>query len=250
MRIAILQRDPVMRQSIERVLTSAGHTCTAFDDGLSMSRMLARSTVDLLVLDWQGLRLSGGEVLRAARAVGGDRLPVMFASADMAEDHVVRAFVAGADDYVGLPLRAAEFRERVAALLRRAYPDRFSAASFDVGPYHFDTRRQLVMLRGQPVQLSGTQYRLASLFFSNIGRVLSRDHIFAMVWGREFREFTRTIDSHVSRLRLLLEIEPQNEFRLQPVYKSGYRLLHLRRGESVDADAEADVDADTEKQAA
>lgn len=246
MRIAILQRDLVMRQSIEKVLTSAGHSCSTYDDGLSMSRALARSTVDLLVLDWQGLRLSGAEVLRAARAVGGDRLPVMFASADTAEENIVRAFVAGADDYVALPLRAAEFRERVAALLRRAYPDRFSSASFDVGPYHFDTHRQLVMLRGQPVQLSGTQYRLASLFFSNIGRVLSRDHIFAMVWGREFREFTRTIDSHVSRLRLLLEIEPQNEFRLQPVYKSGYRLLHLRQGEA--AVLHAQIDA--EKQAA
>lgn len=82
------------------------------------------------------------------------------------------------------------------------------------------------------MQLSGTQYRLASLFFSNIGRVLSRDHIFAMVWGREFREVTRTIDSHVSRLRVLLQIEPQNDFRLQPVYKSGYRLLHLRANET------------------
>ncbi|MFM0626729.1 response regulator transcription factor [Paraburkholderia xenovorans] len=242
MRIAILQRDLVMRQSIEKVLTATGHSCTTFDDGLSMSRTLARSTVDLLVLDWHGLRLSGAEVLRAARAVGGDRLPVMFASADTAEENIVRAFVAGADDYVALPLRAAEFRERVAALLRRAYPDRFSSASFDVGPYHFDTHRQLVMLRGQPVQLSGTQYRLASLFFSNVGRVLSRDHIFAMVWGREFREFTRTIDSHVSRLRLLLEIEPQNEFRLQPVYKSGYRLLHLRQGAAVAIDADIDVE--------
>ena len=48
-----------------------------------------------------------------------------------------------------------------------------------------------------------------------------------MVWGREFRESTRTIDSHVSRLRLALTIEPVNHFRLQPVYKSGYRLLHL-----------------------
>jgi DNA-binding response OmpR family regulator len=66
-----------------------------------------------------------------------------------------------------------------------------------------------------------------------------------MVWGREFREFTRTIDSHVSRLRLLLEIEPQNEFRLQPVYKSGYRLLHLRQDEAV----ERSVD-DAQKQAA
>jgi DNA-binding response OmpR family regulator len=239
MRIAILQRDPVMRQSIEKVLTSASYTCVAYDDGLSMSKTLARSTVDLLVLDWQGTRLSGGEVLRAVRAVGGGRLPVIFASRDTSEENIVRAFASGADDYVALPLRPAEFRERIAALLRRAYPDRLSAASFNVGPYHFDTHRQFVTLRGQPVHLSGTQYRLASLFFSNIGRVMSRDHIFAMVWGREFREFTRTIDSHVLRLRLLLEIEPQNEFRLQPVYKSGYRLLHLRQGDSADAQKQA-----------
>jgi hypothetical protein len=76
------------------------------------------------------------------RAVGGDRLPVLFASAETSEDSVVRAFASGADDYVALPLRPGEFRERVAALLRRAYPDRFSAASFDVGPYHFDTSRR------------------------------------------------------------------------------------------------------------
>jgi DNA-binding response OmpR family regulator len=233
MRIAILQRDPLQRQSIEQIVMQAGHTCVSHDDGLSLSKALARSTVDLLVLDWQGARLSGAEVLKSVRAVGGDQLPVIFASTDMSEESTVRAFANGADDYVTVPVRPAEFRERIAALLRRAYPDRHNSASFDVGPYHFDTRRQLVKLRGEAVQLSGTQYRLASLFFSNIGRVMSRDHIFAMVWGREFREFTRTIDSHVSRLRLLLEIEPQNDFRLQPVYKSGYRLLHLPQSETV-----------------
>jgi two-component system, OmpR family, phosphate regulon response regulator PhoB len=185
------------------------------------------------------LRLSGPDVLKAVRAVGGERMPVIFASADAAEESMVRAFVLGTDDYVTLPVRHAEFRERIAALLRRAYPERYGRESFDVGPYHFDTRRQLVTLRGTPVQLSGTQYRLASLFFSNIGRVLSRDHIFAMVWGREFREVTRTIDSHVSRLRLLLQIEPHNDFRLQPVYKSGYRLLHLRNESDVQQHAEA-----------
>jgi DNA-binding response OmpR family regulator len=178
-------------------------------------------------------------VLKAVRAVGGDRLPVMFASNDGTEESAVRAFCAGADDYVTLPVRPAEFRERVAALLRRAYPERYGAASFDVGPYHFDTTRQIVTLRGEPVQLSGTQYRLASLFFANIGRVLSRDHIFAMVWGREFREFTRTIDSHVSRLRLLLEIDQGNGFRLQPVYKSGYRLLSLHQGDATQEKAAA-----------
>lgn len=230
MRIAILQRDPLQSQTIEKILAQAGHSCVTYDDGLNLSKALAHSTVDLLVLDWNGVRLSGVDVLKSVRAVGGDRVPVMFASRDGSEASVVRAFAAGADDYVLLPVRPAEFRERVAALLRRAYPDRHSVMSFDVGSYHFDTRRQLVTLRGEAVKLSGTQYRLASLFFTNIGRVLSRDHIFAMVWGREFCEFTRTIDSHVSRLRLLLEIEEENGFRLQPVYKSGYRLLSLHEG--------------------
>lgn len=236
MRIAILQRDPVQRQTLEKILLQADHSCVSYDDGLSMSKALARSTVDLLVLDWHGVRLSGADILRAARAVGGDRMPVMFVSSDTSEASAVRALASGADDYVNLPVRPAEFRERVGALLRRAYPERHNTASFDAGPYRFDANRQLVTLRGAPVQLSGTQYRLASLFFANVGRVLSRDHIFAMVWGREFREFTRTIDSHVSRLRLLLEIEPQNGYRLQPVYKSGYRLLSLPQGSSADAD--------------
>ncbi|WP_153101949.1 response regulator transcription factor [Paraburkholderia hayleyella] len=232
MRIAILQNDPYQSALIKQVLVQAGHSCVAFDDGLALSKARARSTVDLLVLDWQGARMSGTEVLKAVRSVGGEWVPVVFVSQDASEDSAVRALSLGADDYVTLPMRPAEFRERINALLRRAYPDLCGASGFEVGPYQFDSTRQQVKLRGEVVPLSGTQYRLASLFFSNIGRVLSRDHIFAMVWGREFRESTRTIDSHVSRLRLMLEIEPQNGFHLQPVYKSGYRLLHLRQGET------------------
>ena len=83
--IAVLQRDPVMRLSIEQVLLKAGHTCMLYDDGLAMSKALARSSVDLLVLDWQGTRLSGTDVLRSVRGVGGDRLPVVFASQDTSD---------------------------------------------------------------------------------------------------------------------------------------------------------------------
>lgn len=156
MRIAILQRDPQQSQSIGQILMQAGHTCATFDDGRSMSKALARSTVDLLVLDWQGMRLSGADVLRSVCAVGGCRMPVVFAWHDRSEAATVRAIAAGADEYVTLPVRPAECRERVAALLRRAYPDRHSVASLDAGPYRFDAHRQLVTLRGVPVQLSGT----------------------------------------------------------------------------------------------
>ncbi|WJF92050.1 response regulator transcription factor [Paraburkholderia bonniea] len=228
MRIAILQNDASQSAAIKKILVNAGHSCVVFDDGLTLSKARARSTVDLLVLDWKGVRMSGIEVLKTVRAVGGDRLPVIFASGDASEESMVQALSLGADDYVTLPvIRPAEFRERVSALLRRSYPERCDAAGFIVGPYQFDAVRQRIRLHGELLPLSGTQYRLASLFFSNLGRILSRDHIFAMVWGREFREATRTIDSHVSRLRLVLEIEPKNGFRLQSVYKSGYRMLRL-----------------------
>ncbi|KXU82650.1 two-component system response regulator [Paraburkholderia monticola] len=231
MRVAILQHDPLMRQSIENVLVRAGHFCKVYADGLAMSRSLARSTMDLLVLDWQDTLPAGTDLLCSVRRLAGERVPIMFVSNDGSEESMVRALAGGADDYLALPLRAAEFRARVAALLRRAYPERFSAATcFEIGPYRFDTVRHAVTLHGEPVPLSPTQYRIAALFFSNLDRVMSRDHIFAAVWGREQREFTRTIDSHVSRLRLLLEIEPHNGFRLQTVYRSGYQLRRLGVG--------------------
>jgi two-component system, OmpR family, phosphate regulon response regulator PhoB len=227
MRIAILQRDATQRGQIERVLAQCGHACMPFNDGIALARALAASTVDMLVLDWQGTRLSGAELLKTVRALNGNQIPVLFASEDASDESVVRAFAVGADDYVSLPVCPTVLRARVNALLRRAFPDRYENVTLDAGPYHFDIRRQAVTLRGKVVELSGTQYRLASLFFANVGRVLSRDHIYAMVWGRELHTLTRTIDSHVSRLRVLLEIEEPNGFRLQPVYKSGYRLLRL-----------------------
>jgi two-component system, OmpR family, phosphate regulon response regulator PhoB len=226
MRVAVLQTDSTHRVLLGELVKRLGHTCLVFGDGLVLSKALSRSTVDMLILDWHSTGLCGLDLLNSVRSSFGERVPVLFVSADGAEHNIVRALTAGADDFLVHPVRAAEFGARVEALLRRAYPAQTST-SMEVGCYRFDSRQQTVTVRGKPVQLSGTQFRLAMLFFSNVGRVLSRDHIFAMVWGREFRETTRTIDSHVSRLRLALEIEPVNQFRLQPVYKSGYRLLHL-----------------------
>lgn len=219
MRVAILQTDPSYRNLISDVVKRLGYTCVTFGDGLSLSKALSRSTVDLLILDWNSSGLCGLDLLKSVRSSFGERVPVLFATPDGAEHNIVCALTAGADDYVVYPIRPGEFGARVEALLRRAYPAN-TQACLEVGPYRFDSRQQTVTVRGKPVSLSGTQFRLAQLFFSNIGRVLSRDHIFAMVWGREFRETTRTIDSHVSRLRLALEIEPVNHFRLQPVTRA------------------------------
>ncbi|CAG4887705.1 response regulator [Paraburkholderia saeva] len=161
MRIAILQRDPVHCKIIEKIITDAGHTCLTYQDGMTLSKALARSSVDMLVLDWHGSRLSGADILKSVRSVGGDQMPVMFASADGSEESMVRALSFGADDYMKLPVRPFEFRARVRALLRRAYPERHGAARFDCGPYHFDT------VRGQQSLTQQGLFNTCSKFVQN-----------------------------------------------------------------------------------
>ncbi|MDE1139539.1 MAG: response regulator [Paraburkholderia tropica] len=168
MRIAILQRDPVQRAQIERVLGQCGHACMPFSDGISLAKALAASTVDMLVLDWQGTRLSGAELLKTVRAINGNQIPVLFASEDTSDDSVLRAFSVGADDYVSLPVCPSVFRARVNALLRRAFPDRFDNVTLDAGAYRFDMRRRPESLdwRGAfNICLTGVQYSTCSTDF-------------------------------------------------------------------------------------
>jgi DNA-binding response OmpR family regulator len=122
MRVAVLQTDPQHRYIIGEIVERLGHTCLPFGDGLAMSKALSRSTVDMLILDWNTGALSGLDILKSLRSVGGERLPVLFASADISEGNAVRALSAGADDYVRHPVSGAELSARVEALLRRAYP--------------------------------------------------------------------------------------------------------------------------------
>jgi DNA-binding response OmpR family regulator len=116
---------------------------------------------------------------------------------------------------------------------------------FDIRPYRFHTGRQVVAVHDREVALSGTQYRLAALFFTNVGRLLPREHIYAAVWGRELPAMTRTIDSHVSRLRAMLEIDTPNGFTLHPVYRTGYQLSRA----DLDIDLEIDLDEPQRAQA-
>jgi two-component system, OmpR family, phosphate regulon response regulator PhoB len=95
------------RYIIGEIVERLGHTSLPFGDGLAMSKALSRSTVDMLILDWNTGALSGLDILKSLRSVGGERLPVLFASADISEGNAVRALSAGADDYVRHPVSAA-----------------------------------------------------------------------------------------------------------------------------------------------
>jgi DNA-binding response OmpR family regulator len=107
MRVAVLQTDPSYRNLISDVVKRLGHTVVTFGDGLLLSKALSRSTVDLLILDWNSSGLCGLDLLKSVRSSFGERVPVMFATPDGAEHNVVCALTAGADDYVVYPIRRA-----------------------------------------------------------------------------------------------------------------------------------------------
>ena len=227
MRIAVLDNDRSQADLICQVLTSAGHTCQTFNSGKEMLGLLRKDSFDMLILDWQVADLGGAEVLRRAKEKMSTATPMMFITSSSAEDDIVAGISAGADDYMIKPLRRGELVARVQALLRRAYPTQNGAEQLQFGPYVFETRPGRLSMGGVVIEVTHKEFYLALLFFRNIGRPLSRAYIHEAVWIRETAVPSRTMDTHVSRVRNKLQLRPENGFRLVPVYSYGYRLEKL-----------------------
>jgi DNA-binding response OmpR family regulator len=227
MRIAVLDNDRSQADLICQVLSSAGHSCQTYDSGKDLLAHLRKDSFDMLILDWQVADLSGSEVLRRAKEKMSTTTPMMFLTNSSAEDDIVAGINAGADDYMIKPLRRGELVARVQALLRRAYPTQNGAEQLQFGPYIFETRPGRLLMDGAVIDVTHKEFYLALLFFRNIGRPLSRAYIHEAVWIRETAVPSRTMDTHVSRVRNKLHLRPENGFRLVPVYSYGYRLEKL-----------------------
>ncbi|SDG92680.1 MULTISPECIES: response regulator transcription factor [unclassified Duganella] len=227
MRIAVLDNDRSQAELICQVLTSAGHICHSFQTAKDVLAQLRKDSYDMLILDWQVVDLGGAEVLRRAREKLPDNAPVLFLTTSSGEDDIVAGLTAGADDYMIKPLRRSEMVARVQALLRRAYPAQNGAESLQFGQYVFETRPGRLLMDGIVLDVTHKEFYLALLFFRNIGRPLSRAYIHEAVWIRETVVPSRTMDTHVSRVRNKLQLKPENGFRLVPVYSYGYRLEKL-----------------------
>jgi DNA-binding response OmpR family regulator len=227
MRIAVLDNDRGQADLVCQVLTGAGHSCQSFDSGKDLLSQLRKDSADMLVMDWQVGDLPATEVLRRAKEKLAANAPTMFLVGSSAEDDIVAGVSAGADDYLVKPLRRGELVARASALLRRAYPSQNGAEQLQFGPYVFETRPGRLLMDGEVIDVTHKEFYLALLFFRNIGRPLSRAYIHESVWVRETAVPSRTMDTHVSRVRNKLQLRPENGFRLVPVYSYGYRLEKL-----------------------
>ena len=225
MKIAYLEDDESQIERVSEVLSDKGHECRIFVDGSQLIRQLKRETFDMLLLDWQVPGVTGHQVLQWARSNLTERVPVIFMTSRSEERDIVSALGAGADDYIIKPIREGEFIARIDALARRARPHAASTpAPIEVGRYRIDAATRTCFLAGVPIELTSREFDLALLMFQYIGRILSREHIGGVVWGQPPDAISRTLDTHMSRVRSKLQLRPENGFRLTPVYGHGYRL--------------------------
>jgi two-component system response regulator RegX3 len=239
MRVAIVEDDPSQAELLTHWLRRGGHQSHHFDRGATVIHALSQNSFDVLVLDWNLRDISGVEVLRRIRGSGQPSLPVLFASARGREEDVVSALRQGADDYMVKPVRYLEFIARLEAIARRGKHRTKQPEVLKLDVYHVDGLSRTVMRGGRPVDLTAKDFDLSVLFLRNVGQLLSRGHICERVWGRSALVPSRTLDTHVSRVRRKLGFIPENGWRLAAKYGYGYRLQQLGAAPSVSSAASA-----------
>jgi DNA-binding response OmpR family regulator len=227
MRIAYLEDDAAQQELVSKILTDHGYECCAFSDGSRLIRRLRRERFDMLLLDWQVPGVTGHQVTVWARAHLNEPIPIIFATYRSLESDIVSALNAGADDYLIKPVRKAELLARVDAVARRVQPfqpQESQAQLIEAGPYRIDPQKRSCSLHNVAIELTPREFDLALLMFQYLGRILSREQIGGVVWGQPPSGISRTIDTHMSKVRAKLQLRPENGIRLIPVYGHGYRL--------------------------
>ncbi len=222
MRIALLEDDADQAQLVTLWLADAGHEVTHFATGDALLAELRHGRFDLAVLDWLVPGLSGIEVLKRMRGQQLD-LPVLFLTQYDTEEKVVEALDAGADDYVAKPALRGVLVARVRALARRRGAD--TPTDVEVGVYRSDAANRAIVVAGEVVTLTEREFDLARYLLAHLGKVVTRAELLQNVWriSAEGLE-TRTIDTHMSKLRRKLGFDGAHGIKLASIYNHGYRL--------------------------
>lgn len=227
MNIAILEDDPEQSQVVSLWLELDGHTCTPFYTGSDFIKNAQQTPHDLYLIDWELPDTTGIEVLEWIRKHIESRTPVLFVTVRDEEEDIVKALELGADDYMSKPIKNKELLARVKALARRTDTAPKKQEALTLGEYTVDSAHRRITHHGDEIKLTGTEFELAAFLFRNANHIMSRNNILEHVWQRGPEFNTRTVDTHISRIRKKLSLTPENGWRLSSVYRYGYRLEQL-----------------------
>ena len=223
-KILIVEDDDAMVVALQDGFGFEGYEVTTARDGVAGLRCARDGSPDLIVLDVMLPRLDGLEVCKRLRADGND-VPIIMLTARGQEIDKVLGLKLGADDYVTKPFSFVELAARAEALLRRASGSLGGrqAQSYRFGGISVDFRRHEARKDGKELPLTPREFRLLEFFVRHRGEVVARDQLLDAVWGYNTIPFTRTVDTHVAKLRKKIEDSPSDPRFLVTVHRLGYK---------------------------
>lgn len=224
MRIAYVEDDPAQAELIKAWLEASGHQCRHQIAGEPFIKMLRQESFDLIIIDWLLPDMTGIDILKWVREHVDWPIPILFSTSKNDEADIVHALVTGADDYMVKPVKRSEMLARIDALGRRSKASSVKKEKLHYGIFGIDDSQNTINRSGEVIELTQKEYELAKFLFQNHGRLLSRGHILESVWGRNPDLNTRTVDTHVSRIRQKLKLGADSGWCLSTVYQHGYRL--------------------------
>jgi two-component system alkaline phosphatase synthesis response regulator PhoP len=225
--VLVVEDDEAMGVALQDGFASEGDRVLRARDGASGLRLATDHAVDIVILDVMLPRMSGLDVCRRLRH-DRNNVPIIMLTARGQEIDRVVGLRAGADDYVTKPFSFLELLARVEAVLRRAS----GARNGDGGPERYvlgsvtlDFKRLEAQRDGRAVDLTPREFGLLRFFICHEGEVLSRDKLLDAVWGYSSSPLTRTVDTHIAKLRKKIEENPNDPRHIVTVHRVGYKFV-------------------------
>ncbi len=224
-RVLVVEDDEAMAVALRDGFTYEGHEVTVARDGEAGLELARDSSPDIMILDVMLPKMTGLEVCRTLRGEGSE-LPIIMLTARGQEIDKVLGLKLGADDYVTKPFSFMELMARVEAVLRRSQPGgNAKGAVFDFGGVTVDLDRHEARKGDEELDLTPREFRLLGYFLGHQGEVVSREELLDAVWGYDTIPFTRTVDTHIAKLRKKIEDDPSDPKHLITVHRSGYKFV-------------------------
>ena len=223
-RILVIEDDPAVQRALRRTFESAGFEVTVAADGATAMDVFRATMPRVVILDLRLPGKSGQDLCREIkREVASVPILVLSAAGDVVDK--VLLLELGADDYVTKPFSPRELLARVRAALRRLQQASGKAELFSFDDVEVNFTRMELHRDGQLVALTPQEFKMLRFFLNNQDRVISRAELLNEVWGYNNYPTTRTIDTHILRLRQKLEKDPTDPVHFRTVHGTGYKFV-------------------------
>ena len=214
-----------MRNACATLLRGAGYTVVEARNGQAALDLIGRERPDLVLLDVDMPVLNGWKTLERLAQQHG-RPPVIMLTGAIQVDERVRGLQAGVDDYLCKPCDHRELLARIQLCLRRSQPGEIARKVLRFGSTTIDLANRTAARDGKPVGLTRTEYALLEIFARHPDQLVTREQMLEEIWGYKVQTNTRTLDTHIYRLRLKLQDQTGAPRWIQSVAAGdGYRMV-------------------------